>query len=62
MDKIEIRDLEVYAHHGVLEEETALGQKFLISLELGLDTRKAGKTDALEDSVSYAEVAHFVNQ
>lgn len=62
MDKIEIRDLEVYAHHGVLEEETALGQKFLISLELGLDTRKAGKTDVLENSVSYAEVVHFVNQ
>lgn len=62
MDKILIKDLEVYAHHGVLKEENVLGQKFLISLALFLDTAKAGKTDDLSYSVSYADVAHFVNQ
>lgn len=62
MDTIIIKDLEVYAHHGVLKEETVLGQKFLISLALSLDTSKAGKTDDLSYSVSYADVAHFVNQ
>lgn len=62
MDKIIIQDLEVYAHHGVLKEETVLGQKFLISLVLSLETSKAGKTDCLSYSVSYADVAHFVNQ
>ena len=29
MDKIEIRDLEIFANHGVFPEETALGQKFV---------------------------------
>lgn len=62
MDKIKIRDLEVYAHHGVRKEENALGQKFLVSLELGLSTRKAGCKDDLKASVSYADVAHFVNE
>ncbi|SET50516.1 2-amino-4-hydroxy-6-hydroxymethyldihydropteridine diphosphokinase [[Clostridium] polysaccharolyticum] len=61
MDTIKIENLEVYAHHGVLEEENVLGQKFLLSLELGTDTRKSGKSDELKDSVNYAEVAHFVN-
>ena len=28
LDKIEIKELEVFANHGVFPEETALGQKF----------------------------------
>lgn len=62
MDKIKIQDLEVYAHHGVLQEENVLGQKFLLTIELGLETQMAGKKDELQYSVSYADVAHFVNE
>lgn len=61
MDKIEIRDLECYCHHGVLKEENVLGQKFLVSVSLYMDTRKAGKSDELSFSVDYADVAHFIN-
>lgn len=61
MDRIEIRDLECYCHHGVLKEENVLGQKFLVSADLHMDTRKAGKNDELSYSVNYAEVAHFIN-
>ncbi len=56
MDKICIRRLEVYAYHGVYEEEKRLGQKFYITAELELDTRKAGVTDDLQASVNYGEV------
>lgn len=56
MDKICIRRLEVYAYHGVFEEEKNLGQKFYITAELELDTRKAGITDDLTLSVNYGEV------
>ena len=34
MDQIKIKDLEVYANHGVFPEETRLGQKFLVSCVL----------------------------
>lgn len=61
MDKIRIEDLEIYAHHGVMKEENILGQKFLLTLELGVDTYQAGRSDELSDSINYAEVAHFVN-
>ncbi len=61
MDKIKIKDLEVYCKHGVFKEENVLGQKFLVSLTLFLDIKKAGTLDAIEHSVSYADVAHFVN-
>lgn len=61
MDKIEIRDLECYCHHGVMKEENVLGQKFLVSAALYMDTRGAGMNDDLSLAVNYAEVAHFIN-
>ena len=48
MDKIKIKDLEVFANHGVFPEETVLGQKFLVSWAIQLNTRKAGITDLLD--------------
>ena len=42
-------------------EENALGQKFVISADLYTDTRKAGKTDDLADSVHYGEVSAFIS-
>lgn len=60
MDCIEIRELEVYGHHGVLKEENVLGQKFLVSIILYTDTKMAGVSDDLEQSVDYAKVSHFV--
>ncbi len=62
MDAIQIRDLEIYCHHGVFQEENKLGQKFLVSLALYMDTRPAGETDDLLQSIDYAEVAHFVKK
>jgi dihydroneopterin aldolase/2-amino-4-hydroxy-6-hydroxymethyldihydropteridine diphosphokinase len=61
-DKITIQDLECFSYHGVLEQEQQLGQKFLISLELSVDTRSAGKKDDLNQSVNYADVCNTVFQ
>mgnify|MGYP000807475423 FL=1 len=62
MDVIKIRDLEIYGHHGVMKEENVLGQKFLVSLALYTDTRAAGESDDLADSVNYAEVSYLVKE
>jgi dihydroneopterin aldolase/2-amino-4-hydroxy-6-hydroxymethyldihydropteridine diphosphokinase len=62
LDKIQIKDLEIYAYHGVMPEEKVLGQKFLISLSMYLDVREAGKKDDLTKSVSYAYVVQFVER
>jgi len=56
MDKIHIKDLEVYAFHGVNKEEKNMGQRFLISLELSIDLRAAGLSDDLTKTVNYAEL------
>ena len=62
MDKIKIRNLEVYAYHGVYPEEKREGQNFIVSAELSVPTRKAGLSDALDDSVNYGEVCHFIDE
>lgn len=60
LDEIRIEELEVFANHGVFPEETALGQKFIVSAALYTDTRKAGRTDDLAESIHYGEVSAFI--
>lgn len=62
MDKIYINNLEFIGFHGVFPEEKKLGQKFLVSLELTVDTREAGKTGDLSKSVHYGLVAQDVEK
>lgn len=62
MDEIRIRDLTVFARHGVLPEETALGQKFLLSMTLRRPLRRAALTGGLSLSVDYAEACAFATQ
>lgn len=62
MDQICIKKLEIFARHGVLPEENTLGQKFLVTATLYGDTSKAGRSDALEDSINYAEVSQLVKE
>lgn len=62
MDCISINRLEVFARHGVLPEENILGQKFVISVNLYCDVRKAGLSDDLRDSLDYAGVCELIKR
>lgn len=62
MDQIRISHLEVFGNHGVFPEETKLGQKFLVNAVLYTDTRKAGQSDDLKQSIHYGEVCHEITQ
>ncbi|UZW14511.1 2-amino-4-hydroxy-6-hydroxymethyldihydropteridine diphosphokinase [Clostridium pasteurianum] len=62
MDKIFIEDFEIYANHGVFKEEKRLGQKFIISIELSLDLKKAGATGDLQQTVNYGELCLKVEE
>ncbi len=62
MDKIKIIDLEVFAKHGVFQEEQVLGQKFLVSAVLYTDTRAAGISDDLEQSINYGSVSAHITK
>lgn len=56
MDYIHVRDMQFFGYHGVLQEETVLGQRFRASVSLAVDIKKAGETDNLEHTVSYVGV------
>ncbi|MGN0395448.1 MAG: dihydroneopterin aldolase, partial [Coprococcus sp.] len=61
MDKIIIKGLEIFAHHGVFEEENTLGQKFIIDAELHISIREAGISDDINKSVDYGTVCADIN-
>lgn len=62
MDKIHIKDLEIYAWHGVNPEEKVLGQKFFLTLTLHLDLKMAGVSDDLSKTVNYGLLCHEVSE
>jgi dihydroneopterin aldolase len=55
---VELEGLEVFGHHGVLEEERREGQTFLYDIELHVSD--AALSDRVEDSVDYRDVAACV--
>lgn len=61
-DEIRIERLEVFAHHGVFPEETMNGQIFYVNVVLYTDVGKACGQDALEYSIDYGEVCHFITE
>jgi dihydroneopterin aldolase len=56
VDRLTIRGIEVFAHHGVFDFERREGQKFVIDLVLGVQTAPAAASDDLKDTVDYGSV------
>lgn len=55
-DTIFVTGLLIHAHHGVMEHEGKVGQRFVIDLELSLDLTSASRSDKLADTVSYSAI------
>ena len=43
MDKIYLKDVEIFGNHGVFKEEKVLGQKFIFDIEIKLRFIKSRK-------------------
>ena len=52
--------MEFHAFHGCMEHEKKLGNTFLVTLNMKLDTKKAGLSDKLEDTLNYQLVYDVV--
>jgi dihydroneopterin aldolase len=57
MDRISIVGLRVRGRHGVLPQERADGQEFVVDAVLWLDTRAAASADSLRLTADYGQVA-----
>lgn len=53
MDSISLDGIEVWAHHGVLDHEADLGQRYLLDLTIHVDLAPAAASDDLADTVDY---------
>ena len=56
-DVMFLTGLLIHAHHGVMEHESRVGQRFILDIELALDLTDAASSDKLADTVSYAAIA-----
>jgi dihydroneopterin aldolase/2-amino-4-hydroxy-6-hydroxymethyldihydropteridine diphosphokinase len=64
MDKVIIKDFEVFANHGVYPEEKALGQLFVISAEIAFNASEAALSDDATKTIHYGyvcrDIEHFM--
>ena len=57
---IRIEGVRAYGFHGVLAAERAVGQEFVVDVDLSGRFGRAVESDALADTVNYAEIAQKV--
>lgn len=61
-DRILVRDLILYAYHGVHPEEQRLGQRFEVDITCSLDLREAARQDVAGATVSYASLVEIAQE
>ncbi|MGI6244140.1 MAG: dihydroneopterin aldolase [Pseudochelatococcus sp.] len=61
-DRIIVSRIALFAYHGLHDEEARLGQRFFVSLDVGLDLREAGRNDDWNSTACYARMTETVQQ
>lgn len=59
-DLIRLTGIHGFGYHGLFEHERTNGQDFFVDLELNVGLSAAAKSDAIEDTVNYAEIVDLV--
>lgn len=59
---IDIRDIHLYAHHGVMEQERLIGAWFTIDISLEINNYNCAYNDSIEETVSYADVYEIIKK
>jgi len=59
-DQIVLTGIHGFGYHGLFEHERKDGQDFYVDLSLSVDLTTASQTDAIEDTVNYAEITELV--
>ena len=61
-DRIILEAIQLYGYHGANPEERALGQTYVVDLEVELDLNQPCTSDCLEDTVSYTLLFRAVQE
>lgn len=59
---VHLKGVEFYAYHGVLTEETTLGNRFVVDVSVEQDFTRAFASDAVADTLNYASLYQIVEQ
>jgi 7,8-dihydroneopterin aldolase/epimerase/oxygenase len=62
LDEVFLEGLRFYAYHGNNAEERALGQRFVVDVQLSADLRQAGRSDDLNHTINYSAVYRRVRE
>jgi dihydroneopterin aldolase len=62
MDIIFLNELKIDTVIGIWEWERKIRQTVVVDLEMSADIRKAAKTDSVEDTLNYKQVAKRIQQ
>lgn len=57
-----LENVVFYAHHGVYEYETLVGNTFIVNVKMEVDLKRSGQSDQLDDTVSYADVYNIIKE
>ncbi len=60
--KVFIKDMLVYARHGVMQQEQLVGADFRVSVYAETEQESATFTDNLTDTISYADMAAVIRR
>ncbi|MCR5779112.1 MAG: dihydroneopterin aldolase [Bacteroidaceae bacterium] len=55
-----LKDIRIFAYHGVLPQEHAVGAYFIINLTIDVDFSQAMESDALTGTISYADAYEVI--
>ena len=61
-DRIIMEGMQFYGFHGVNVEERSLGQSYVVDLAVEIDLGVSGRSDRLEDTVSYTHLYRSVQK
>ncbi len=61
-NRLLLRDVRLFAFHGVLEQERAVGAYYTLNVAVDTDFSRAMATDELEGTISYADIYEVVKR
>jgi dihydroneopterin aldolase len=62
MGKVQVNNIRLYAFHGCLEEEAAIGSWYRVDVEVEGDLTKSSTTDELNDTIDYVHLNSIVKE
>ena len=62
MGIIKVENIKIFANHGCLKEETAIGSDYRVDLEVKANLKTSAKSDELADTIDYVFLNKVVRE